>query len=352
VIDQAFSYDATGWPQAIREPDLADAAKRQALALPVQGNARSRELARTLAASAQAPSQRVEALLRMFNQQDFHYTLKPTPLGDDSIDGFLFDTRRGFCLHYAGAMTFLLRAMGVPARIVIGYQGGEFNPRGNYLSVRQYDAHAWVEYWSPGAGWVSVDPNGAVAPQRVDAGLAEALAADEPFLASSPFSALRYRHFAWLNELRLGWDNLNYGWERWVLGYQEAQQRQWLSHWLATYASWGLPVASAIVLLLLGLALLRPWQRQPDPLLRLFQTFEAALARRGVLRLPGEGPFAFASRASATLPRQAAHIQGFVQAFGEARYGGQVHAAAEARRALKQLKRQLRRRGQMRDSRQ
>ncbi|WP_263264380.1 transglutaminaseTgpA domain-containing protein [Pseudomonas sp. RIT-PI-S] len=342
VIDQALSYEASAWPQALREPNLADAARRPALALPAQGNPRSRELAQTLAAATPEGPQRVQALLRMFNQQDFHYTLRPNPLGADSIDGFLFDSRRGFCLHYAGAMTFLLRAMGVPARIVIGYQGGEFNPRGSYLSVRQYDAHAWVEYWAPGLGWTSVDPTAAVAPQRVEAGLAEALAADEPFLAGSPFSALRYRQFAWLNELRLGWENLNYGWERWVLSYQEAQQRQWLSQWFAGYASWVLPLGGGITLLILALALLRPARRRTDPLLRRFQAFERMLGRHGLLRSPGEGPHAFAARASAALPAQAQTIQAFAQAFGAARYGAQAQADRHAQLALQVLKRQLR----------
>lgn len=341
VIDQAYSYEATGWPQAVREPSLSDAARRQALALPASGNPRSRELAARLAATSADPAQRVQALLRMFNQQDYHYTLRPSPLGSDSIDGFLFDTRRGFCLHYAGALTFLLRSMQVPARIVIGYQGGEFNPRGNYLSVRQYDAHAWVEYWVPGRGWASADPTAAVAPQRVEAGLAEALAADEPFLAASPFSALRYRQFAWLNELRLGWENLNYGWERWVLGYQENQQRQWLSQWFAGAADLILPVGGGVTLLIMALLILKPWRQRLDPQLRQYRAFEKALGRHGLVRAPAEGPQAFANRAGRMLPEQAGHIQAFTQAFSRLRYGAQPLAREEATAALRALKRQL-----------
>lgn len=339
---QAVSYEASAWPQAVREPELGDAARRQALALPAQGNPRSRELARSLTAAFTDPRQQAQALLRSFNQEPFHYTLKPSPLGANSIDGFLFDTRRGFCLHYAGAMTFILRAMGVPARIVIGYQGGEFNPRGNYLSVRQYDAHAWVEYWVPGVGWISADPTAAVAPQRVEAGLAEALAADEPFLAGSPFSALRYRQFAWLNEVRLGWENLNYGWERWVLGYQEAQQRQWLSRWFADYAGWALPITGGCTLAVLAVVLLRPRRVPQHPQLRLFRAFERALARKGVQRQTGEGPFTFAERASEALPEQAKSIQAFSGAFAEAYYGGELLAGDRARQALAQLKTELR----------
>lgn len=84
------------------------------------------------------------AVLQHFNREPYVYTLRPQPLGSDSIDDFLFNTRRGFCAHYAGAMTFVLRAAGIPARVVAGYQGGELNPNGNYIQVRQFDAHAWV----------------------------------------------------------------------------------------------------------------------------------------------------------------------------------------------------------------
>ncbi|WP_040261401.1 transglutaminase TgpA family protein [Pseudomonas massiliensis] len=343
VIDQSLTYSAQSWPQAVREPTLGDASRRQALALPSQGNPRSRALAARVASAHSEPASRVNALLRMFNEQDFHYTLRPPALGADSIDGFLLDSRRGFCLHYAGALTFLLRAMDIPARVVIGYQGGEFNPRGQYWSVRQYDAHAWVEYWVAGRGWISADPTAAVAPQRVEAGLAEALAADEPFLAGSPFSALRYRQFSWLNDLRLGWENLNYGWERWVLGYQESQQRQWLSRWFADYAGWVLPLGGPLVLVGLALFVLRPWrQRQADPQLRQYAAFERLLFREGLIRAPGEGARDFALRASQALPSAAAEIEAFTWAFSRARYGTDSAAQGDIAPALRRLRRQLR----------
>lgn len=343
VIDQSLTYSAQSWPRAVREPTLGDAARRQALALPSQGNPRSRALAARIADTHSEPANRVTALLRMFNEQDFHYTLRPPALGADSIDGFLFDSQRGFCLHYAGGLTFLLRAMGIPARVVIGYQGGEFNPRGQYWSVRQYDAHAWVEYWVAGRGWISVDPTAAVAPQRVEAGLAQALAADEPFLADSPFSALRYRQFPWLNDLRLGWENLNYGWERWVLGYQESQQRQWLSRWFAGYSGWVLPLGGSLALIGLALVVLRPWrQRQADPQLRQYAAFERLLARQGLFRAPGEGPHDFARRAGQALPSQAAEIEAFTQAFARSRYGADPGAQDDIEPALHRLRRQLR----------
>jgi transglutaminase-like putative cysteine protease len=111
----------------------------------------------------------VRAPLSLF-RNDFFYTLAAPDLGRDSVDDFLFETRRGFCQHFASAYTFLMRAAGIPARVVTGYQGGYFNTLGNYLLVRQSDAHAWSEVWLKGRGWVRVDPTGAVSPQRVELG--------------------------------------------------------------------------------------------------------------------------------------------------------------------------------------
>jgi hypothetical protein len=280
-------------------------------------------------------------MLEYFNREPYHYTLKPPTLGADTVDSFLFDSRAGFCAHYAGAMTFVLRAAGIPARVVAGYQGGEWNEGGQYLTVRQYDAHAWVEYWQAGVGWRSVDPTAAVAPQRIEQGLEQALAADEDFLQDSPMSALRYRNVAWLNALRMNWDSLNYGWQRWVLGYQGQQQLQVLSRWFSGFDA---PVFGAGALLILGamaLWLLKPWQRESDSQLRLFNAFERLLARHGLHRLPGEGAEAFARRAVAQFPQQADAIEDFVGEFQAQRYAGQSTSAAQLRRSLKRLRRRL-----------
>ncbi|PVZ20150.1 Transglutaminase-like enzymes, putative cysteine proteases [Pseudomonas sp. URIL14HWK12:I9] len=337
-VDQTFGYDVKSWPQVVRDPSLSEPMRRQSLQLPAQGDPRSRAWAAELARQYPEPPALVAALLARFHDQDYHYTLRPDTLGQNSIDEFLFDTRRGFCGHYAGAMTFVLRAAGIPARMVVGYQGGELNPGGNYLSVRQYDAHAWVEYWQAGQGWQAVDPTFAVAPQRVEQGLAEALAQDEPFLQSN---ALRFRNLAWLNTLRLGWDNLNYGWERWVLGYQQAEQGALLWRWFRGWAPWVLPVGGGLILLGLALAVLQPWRQRPDPLLVSFARFERLLAPHGLLRLPGEGPRDYATRASAALPAARWAIQAFMNAWLAQRYAGQPATPQALAMALKTLRREL-----------
>ncbi|MFJ4143792.1 DUF3488 and DUF4129 domain-containing transglutaminase family protein [Pseudomonas sp. NPDC089734] len=340
-VDQSLMFAVTSWPSAVRDPQLNENIQRQDLQLPAKGNARTREWAMDLARRYPKPDALVDAMQRFFREEPFHYTLKPATLGIDSIDDFLFVSRRGFCAHYAGAMTFTLRAAGIPARVVAGYQGGELNPDGQYLTVRQFDAHAWVEYWQPGIGWRSVDPTAAVAPQRIEQGLEQALAADEAFLQDSPMSVLRYRGVPWINSLRLSWDSLNYGWQRWVLGYQGQQQLQVLGRW---FSGFQMPVFVGGVLCVLGLIalwLFKPWQRESDPQLRLFKAFERLLARHGLQRLPSEGAQAFCRRAVLFFPRHADVIEAFVQAFQDQRYGASGASVTELRRHLKQLRRRL-----------
>ncbi|GFM89922.1 transglutaminase [Pseudomonas cichorii] len=340
-VDQALMFAVTSWPLSVRDAQLSENIQRQDLQLPAKGNDQARQWARDLLRRYPKPDALVEAMQRYFREESFHYTLKPAPLGLDSIDDFLFVSRRGFCGHYAGAMTFVLRAAGIPARVVAGYQGGELNPDGQYLTVRQFDAHAWVEYWQPDVGWRSVDPTAAVAPERIEQGLEQALAADEAFLQDSPMSALRYRDVAWINSLRLSWDNLNYGWQRWVLGYQGQQQLQVLGRW---FSGFQVPVfvgGVLGVLALIALWLFKPWQRESDSQLRLFKAFERLLGRHGLHRLPGEGAEAFCRRAVLFFPRHADAIEAFVAEFQAQRYGASGASLSELRRCLKQLRRRL-----------
>ncbi len=340
-VEQSMLYNVVSWPDAVRETTLSDSARSQALQLPAKGNPEAREWAADLHRRYPRTDALVDAMLSYFTEQPFHYTLKPPTLGPNSIDDFLFASRSGFCAHYAGAMTFALRAAGIPARVVAGYQGGELNPDGNYISVRQFDAHAWVEYWQAGVGWRSVDPTAAVAPARIEQGLEQALASGEEFLADSPMSALRYRHLAWVNALRMSWDNLNYGWQRWVLGYQGQQQLQVLGRWFSGVQAPVFAGSGLAILGLLALWLLKPWRRESDSQLRLFNRFERLLARHGLKRQQGEGAQAFARRAALHFPQHAEAIEGFVDEFQAQRYAGASGSAAQLRRRLKRLRRSL-----------
>ncbi|HSN70061.1 MAG TPA: DUF3488 and transglutaminase-like domain-containing protein, partial [Steroidobacteraceae bacterium] len=174
--------------------------------LPEEGNPRSRALAQSLRTEHGSDEALIDAVLRMFREQEFFYTLEPPGLAADAVDDFLFNTRRGFCEHFASAFTFLMRAEGIPARIVTGYQGGTFNPFNGQLLVRQSDAHAWSEVWLEGQGWVRVDPTAAVAPDRIERGLDAALPEGEPvpgrFFSRNPMLA----------SLDFAWDALNAFW--------------------------------------------------------------------------------------------------------------------------------------------
>lgn len=344
-IDQPLRYQVRSWPDVLRDANLPLSRLADSLQLPAEGDPRSRAWARELQARHPQPDALVQALLQHFNREPYHYTLKPPPVGSDSIDEFLFRTRRGFCAHYAGAMTFVLRAAGIPARVVAGYQGGELNPQGNFFTVRQFDAHAWVEYWQAGQGWTSVDPTFAVAPERIEQGLEQALSGEQSFLADSPLSPLRYRQVAWLNQLRLGWEDLNHAWQSRVLGYQGAQQLQQLQRWFGRMDGQLLGTAlvggGGVLVGLLALFLFKPWRRERDPLLRQFRRFERLLTRHGLPRQAAEGPRAYAERAACQLPAQATAIRAFAQAFEAQQYGAATLDAQALARRVRELRRGL-----------
>jgi transglutaminase-like putative cysteine protease len=172
-IDQRVSFHAVSYTEFRLDPERKTNPDRHDyfLSLPNTSNRRTVALAVEMRASAASNEQYIEAVMHMFNEQEFYYTLDPPALGNNPVDRFLFDTRQGFCEHYASAFAVMMRAAGIPSRIVLGYQGGELNPLGEYMIVRQSDAHAWTEVWLAGRGWTRVDPTAAVAPERISDGI-------------------------------------------------------------------------------------------------------------------------------------------------------------------------------------
>ncbi|HSG03796.1 MAG TPA: DUF3488 and transglutaminase-like domain-containing protein [Marinobacterium sp.] len=286
-IDKRDSYRVVSASRYQLAPELTERSRQRHLAFPPEQNPRTQALAlRWWQESGGSVTDFVRRIAQHFNQS-FVYTLQPPVLGPNSVDQFLFDTQRGFCGHYASATALLLRAAGVPARLVGGYQGGEYNPGAGYLSVRQWDAHAWVEYYMEGEGWVRFDPTAAVAPERIEQS-AEQLFADQPgFLADRPLSLLRFTNSGWLLEMRRAIDALNFSWHRWVLNYQN-QQSDLLRSLLGEIT----PLRMALALLLPGALILgfvgfnlRP-RKARDQLTRARQAFEAQAARLGYKRQP------------------------------------------------------------------
>jgi transglutaminase-like putative cysteine protease len=347
-VDSPLMYKATSWPQVVREVQISPANSRRALQLPAGNDLQARAWIKDLQQRYPEPQALAGALLRYFRDEPFIYTLKPPVGGANAIDAFLFEHRRGFCAHYAGAMTFLLRVAGIPARMVAGYQGGEYNQAGNYLTVHQFDAHAWVEYWVAGKGWISVDPTAQVAPERIERGLEDALASargEGAFLESSPFSPMRYRQFAWLNDVRMTWDRLNYGWQRWVLNYQAETQGDLLRSWFgkvdsATFVA-ALVGGGSLLVAMLALWLLKPWQRERDPQKKLFSQFERLVRRYGLEREKAETVRHFMHRTSQRLPDQQKEIEAFCLSFERQRYSREDVDESLLKERLRALKRAL-----------
>lgn len=311
-----------------------DAARR----LPPGGNPRARALARQMHLDAGSDAETVDAALRLFRREAFVYTLTPPLLGEDGIDQFLFDSRRGFCEHYAGAFVFLMRAAGLPARVVTGYQGGERNEVDGFVVVRQSDAHAWAEVWLDGEGWRRVDPTAAILPSRVERGLAD-LPAGEPV----PFVARA--DLGWLRDLRHRWEAANNAWNQWVLSYDQQKQRELLARlgmaqpdW-RTMTAWMASLCAVIAIALTLWALRR--QIAADALARAWAGIDRALRPAGMGREAWEGPFDYADRIAALRPDLAAELRTACTLYADARYGRAAHAPAV--RALRTHARALRR---------
>lgn len=316
---------ALGSSLEYRPDRLLPAERRQALNLPATGNQRSRSLAQAWRASLRDPQTIVDAALDMFRRESFIYTLSPPLLGEESVDDFLFRTRSGYCEHYAATFTFLMRAAGIPARVVLGYQGGNFNPLGEYFVIRQYHAHAWSEVWLPNVGWIRVDPTSVLAPERISVG-AEALVPniDVPRALSS--REINWAITLWRN-LTLGWDAANALWNQWVLDFGVERQKRFLERLglgvsrleRFTYLLLALIGSCLAAGALYGVSLLGKRPR-PHPADRQYIRFCKQLARRGIKREPAEGPLDFARRASALRPDLAAAIMAISRAYIQARY--------------------------------
>lgn len=333
-------YEAVSYPGApLTQGSAYTLAKN--LRLPGGFNPRMQELAagwREL-----VPAERVEAAKAFFLSQPFVYTLEPPKLGTHSIDDFLFGSRRGFCEHYASSFVGMMRAAGVPARVVVGYQGGERNEAGNYLLVHQSDAHAWTEVWLEGQGWVRVDPTGWVAPDRIELGADIALAGESAFLSDDVVSLRRFSGFSAIARLRLLLDRVEYQWVRWIVNFDSDRQWDILSRLFENPDNRTLALAVLVALavpLLISALLTLSWQkaRKQVPEVKLYERCCALLERRGLRRGAGEAPGDYARRVAREAPELAPWFDQVTAAFSRASYqpGGSL-AYTQAIAELKRL---------------
>jgi len=350
TVRYRLALDGSDVPATLDNP-------RRYLQLPASGNPRARELAQSLKAEASGPGAMAVSLLRRFREQEYFYTLRPPPMPEDGIDALLFDNRRGFCAHYAGAMTFVLRAAGIPARVVVGYQGGAPGAGDEYLIVRQYDAHAWVEAWIPGAGWTRLDPTAAISPERIESGLREAMREEGSFLENDWTSPQRYADMAALQWASLQLDKINYQWQRWVVGYQGQSQMDLMSRLPGGFGLRELGYVTAAVvggaLLLAGLITAlsgRSFARR-DPFTRVLDRWYSLCEAAGVPVRHGETPARQAERLGHAEPAAAASAMNFARLVNRHYYshgaeqgaesGNRLDTDVERRQELDRMKRVL-----------
>ncbi|MBU0688212.1 MAG: DUF3488 and transglutaminase-like domain-containing protein [Gammaproteobacteria bacterium] len=265
----------------------------------------------------------VREVLRHFNQGGFEYTLEPPLLGMNGIDEFLFQSKQGFCEHYAGSFVYLLRAAGVPARVVTGYQGGDYNDLGDYYILRQSDAHAWAEVWLGERGWIRYDPTAAIAPARIESGLSAAVSnpAALPFMARNPPP--------WIRALRFNWDALANQWNQWVLGYDTETQFAFLTRLGMEDISWKNMALNMLagIFTLVGiftlLMLRRLVVRQTDPVQAVWLKLCRKLEKSGLPRLAHEGPQDYASRIGTAHPALSEHMDDLAARYIGLRYQSQ-----------------------------
>jgi protein-glutamine gamma-glutamyltransferase len=310
---------------------------RPGLQLPPGFNPRARALAREWAASLATDAAIAQRALSYFREEGFVYTLEPPLLGRNSVDEFLFGSKQGFCEHYASSFVFLMRAAGVPARVVTGYQGGDINPVDGYMVVRQSDAHAWAEVWLKGRGWVRFDPTGAASPVRVESGVAAAVPEGDPL----PLMARTT--LVWLREARYNLDALANKWNQLVLGYNPERQRELLTRFGMSEPSWENMALTLFWGVGAMLALLAAWLlrriRSSDPVQRLWLKFCGKLGKRGSPRSAHEGPADFVARAAERYPGEAGCIRAIGERYVALRYGERAdpRALAELRLLVREF---------------
>ena len=330
-IDQRVQYNVTSYTDFRIGTELSALYRDWYSRLPESGNMRTRELARRMHEEAGSDRSFVDSVLRMLNEEEFFYTLQPPPLGSNPVDRFLFETRRGFCEHYASAFSMMMRSVGIPTRVVLGYQGGEVNPLGGHLIVRQSDAHAWTEIWLDGAGWLRVDPTAAVAPERVDIGASDAaldgIGEDWGFSAPS----------RWVYQVSMAWDALNAKWNEWILGYGPDTQNsfmQWLGMHEPTWRKMMLTLVILAVGLTIVISLLLMLRYRPPAKDHVAMLYARFVKKTGMEPRTGETARVFARRVrdAGTLPP--ATIDTVTTAYLEARYADDDTARQRLEQAL------------------
>jgi protein-glutamine gamma-glutamyltransferase len=337
-VSRPIDIQATSYTHVRSLAPLGREARSRDTQLPPDSNPRALQLSAQLRSAHPDDMDLVRAVLEMFSKEAFYYTLTPPALGAHSVDDFLFSTRRGFCGHYASAFAVLMRGAGIPARVVTGYQGGTFNRFADYWIVQQNRAHAWVEVWMDGQGWLRIDPTSAIDPARVEAGVNDAVGADEPL-------ADRWRrHSGWFGDAWLRLDQLRDLWREQIITFNQDSQERLLGKLHIPEPDGEklvMVLASSLILVFLWLTWQLRRELQPgskDRLARTYARLCAKLAAAGVSRFPHEGAEAYAARIARLRPDLAASVTTLCRHYSMLRYArsssrltlGQFQAAVRA----------------------
>ncbi|MBL4900720.1 MAG: DUF3488 domain-containing transglutaminase family protein [Colwellia sp.] len=340
VLSQITHYQVKSYLQSSLGLTISEVDKQRNLAIVKGSNPRLEALAAQLTKQYVKPIDRAQAILNNFRESNYFYTLQAPKLLNNSLDQFYFDTKAGFCEHYASSFTYLMRAAGIPARVVTGYLGGEYNnvnarvskqqneQQTGHLSIYQYDAHAWSEIWLHGIGWKKVDPTAAVDPQRVESGWSNTLLSQQLSLNNDFIGLYQFKNIAWLNQIRLQLDALDYQWTRWVLGYSSKQQYDLLKRWLGEHMPWKSAVMVAIaVIFAMGLVTLfyrinlKGFKRENvTAWFSLYQKALKTLAAKGLHKPVNMTAMDFSALVTAQLPQVSKEFIDFTVTFEQLSY--------------------------------
>jgi len=330
---QLFQYRMASNPEFVDTPVLKETLRKLLLEVPEDLNPETRELMTLWRAETADDRKLIQRVLEYFREQKFYYSLDAPLLGRDAVDDFLFNTRTGFCEHYASAFAVMMRMAGIPSRVVTGYLGGWYSEFGDYLLVRQSDAHAWTEVWLESEGWTRVDPTAAVSPQRILEGAREALNSPRHFL-----------DFKWVRSLRNGFDLMEQRWNEWVIEFGARNQARLFSAFGLDYLS-----PTDLVAVLFGLlGLISPFlmplvfrtfvHGNRDPVRQAWQKFLRLLKKEGFLPRVSDGAMELASAASSHIPERAKEIYHVAGLYNRYRYSPEPPDAAKIQTAVKNFR--------------
>lgn len=334
TVRKMRQFEVLSRPQMVWEP-LPEYQRKAALQVPSSLSASLQKLAQKWRSGAANDMEVVQTGLEYLRTQGFEYTLEPGAyLGAGALEEFFLNRRVGFCEHFSASFATLMRAAGVPSRVVMGYLGGEMSMTGTHMIVRQSDAHSWAEVWLDGSGWTRVDPTAALAPGRLDLGL-------QNFLGGEEALERQRNSFLWrsMEQVRLLWEHVNYQWYKMVINFDGESQFGWLS-WLGLSGLKQMYLFIICVFLVILVAgLLAAWLRRPardlDPWQQTWRLFCRHLESLGLpARRANEGPLAYAERLRAKKPE----VVELAQQYATARYGAAGNSVKAFEKAWRTLR--------------